>query len=153
MTQQLLQVAEYLYDINKSEPNYCHGPVIMMALAYENELNVRIIGRYIIQILEAGSNTYYCDNFTKPLIDCGEPQTLTLGEMGRCLRYDKGLRDLVKRMGYSSVDAIASDAGWLTSIRNRAAHQPILERSVADEVRHRMLRSDGMLARLLTSDA
>ena len=152
-TQRLLQIAEYLYDINKSEPNYFHGPVMMMANAYENELIVRIIGRYIMQLLESGTKTYYVDDSTRPLIDRGEPRNLSLGNMGWHLKWDRNLRKWVESIGSLSVDAISRDAGWLTSIRNRAAHQPILERAVADEVRQQMLRSDGILARLHASEA
>ena len=31
-TRRLLQVSEYLYHINESEPNYFHGPVTLLAL-------------------------------------------------------------------------------------------------------------------------
>jgi hypothetical protein len=152
-TRQLLQIAEYLYDTNKSEPNYFHGPVMMMASAYENELKVRIVGRYALWLLKAGTRTYYCNEFaTKPLIDGGRPRNLTLGNMLWYLKNDKRLGEWAQGTGFSSVDAIVDDAGWLTGIRNRAAHQATLERAVADEVRHRILQSDGMLARLFTSD-
>jgi hypothetical protein len=153
-TQRLLQIAEYLYDINKSEPNYFHGSVMMMANAYENELYVRVIGRYIMQLLESGTKTYYCDDITTtPLIENGEPRNLTLGNMKWYLIRDKSLREWVESMGYSSLDAISKDAGWLVNIRNQAAHKTILERAVADEVRHKMLNSDGILARLHASEA
>lgn len=152
-TRRLLQIAEYLYDINKSEPNYFHGPVMMMAAAYENELYVRIVGRYIIQLLNDGTKTYCVESSTQPLIDRGCPRNQTLGNMLWHLKNDRRLREWAQKIGFSSVGAICDDAGLLTGIRNRAAHQPILERSVADEVRHRMLQSDGMLARLFASEA
>ncbi len=151
-TKRLLQIAEYLYDINKSEPNFFHGPLLMLAYAYENELSVRIIGRYSLGLLEAGTKTYFCDEgTTTPLIYGGEPQNLSLGEMKRYLKRDNRLREWVKHRGLSSVDAIAKDAATLVGIRNRAAHEPILERSVADEIRRLLLRSDGMLSRLFPS--
>jgi len=152
-TQRLLQVAEYLYDINKSEPNYFHGPVMMMAAAYENELNVRIVGRYVVHLLKEGATTYCVESSTQPLIDRGSPRNLTLGNMLWHLKNDRRLREWAQKVGFSSLDLISDDAGWLTGIRNRAAHQPIVKRSVADEVRHGMLQNDGMLARLFAFDA
>ena len=152
-TQRLLQIAEYLYDINKAEPNYFHGPVMMMAAAYENELNVRIVGRYVVHLLKDGTKTYCVEFSTQPLIDRGSPRNLTLGNMLWHLKNDSRLHEWAQKTGLPSVNAIVDEAGWLTGIRNRAAHQPILERSVADEVRRRMLQSDGMLARLFATDA
>jgi hypothetical protein len=107
-----------------------------------------------MQLLESGTKTYYCDDITTtPLIENGEPRNLTLGNMKWYLIRDKSLREWVESMGYSSLDAISKDAGWLVNIRNQAAHKTILERAVADEVRHKMLNSDGILARLHASEA
>lgn len=54
MTQQLLKQAEFQYHINDKEPNYFHGATLTMALAYETELNMRVVWPILKQLFAAG---------------------------------------------------------------------------------------------------
>ena len=53
-TQQQLNMAEYLYDINRQEPRYCHGPVMSLALAYENELMLQLGWPIVKKMADSG---------------------------------------------------------------------------------------------------
>jgi hypothetical protein len=67
-TRRAIQLAEYLYNINQ-EPDGFALTAITMAQGYENELIVRIIGPFVIELLAAGTATYNAQGkATKPLI-------------------------------------------------------------------------------------
>jgi hypothetical protein len=57
MTRRALQVAEYLYKINQ-EPDGFGLFAVRMAQGYEKELNVRIIEKFVNELLAAGKQTY-----------------------------------------------------------------------------------------------
>ena len=44
--------------------------------------------------------------------------------------------------------AIAEDARWVSKVRNKAAHDFACDRTLADELRRRILSRDGILSRL-----
>ena len=154
-TQQLLQQAEYQYRLLQPWSDFFLGPVIMLANAYENELLIRVIWPYLTRLLGQGTQTYDGGSQKTFLILRGQIQSrnLTLGSMSWHLKFDKILRKWITESGFTFADAIWKDAEWLSRIRNTAAHESICGRAVADEVRQRILRSDGILGHLhVTSD-
>jgi uncharacterized protein (UPF0212 family) len=149
-TQKGLQVAEYLYHINSQEPNYFPGPVMQMALAYENELAVRIVWPFVSELQAAGEESYDGQGVSRePLLSGGKvPRScMMLGNLARYLRKDPVMQSKISGLGFDA-DAIAKDAISIASLRNRAAHEPVCERAVADDLRQRMLCPDGIFSRL-----
>ncbi len=148
-TQQALQLVEYYYSINQ-EPD-AFGPfAIKMALGYENELNVRIIRPIVIELLAAGTQTYDAHGKSKvPLIRCGKVHRwgTTLGSLAWFLGKDPVMRSKVSGRGFD-VEAISKDAAWVSDVRNKAAHDCTCDRTLADELRRRILTRDGILSRL-----
>jgi hypothetical protein len=149
-TQQLLQQAEYQYRLLQPGSDFFHGPVIMLANAYENELLIRVIWPYLTRLLGQGTQTYDGGSQKTFLILEGQIQSrnLILGSMSWHLQFDKSLRRWITESGFTFADVIWKDAQWLSRIRNTAAHESICSRAVADDVRHRIFRKDGILAHL-----
>jgi hypothetical protein len=148
-TQRALQLAEYHYKINQ-EPDGFASSAMMIAQAYENELNVRVIGPFVVMLLEAGAETYDAQGkSTNPLIRWGKPskRSLTLGTFAWYLKEDPDMRSTVSGLGFD-VDGIANDAARLSGLRNRAAHNFSCERTLADELRVGILCPDSVLSRL-----
>ena len=149
-TRRGLQVAEYLYHINSQEPNYFLGPVMQMALAYENELAVRVIWPFVNELQNAGQDAYDGQGVSRePLLSGGKVpgNCMMLGNLARYLRLDAFMRSKLSALGFD-VDAITKDSISIAFVRNRAAHAPVCERAVADDLRHRMLCRDGVFSRL-----
>jgi len=145
-----LQMAEYLYHINSQEPNYFHGPVMQMALAYENELVVRVIWPFVRELQTAGEEVYDGQGVSRePLLSGGKVpgKCMMLGNLARYLRKDQFMRSRISVRGFD-VDAIAKDAISIASVRNRAAHDATCERTVADDLRQRVLCRDSVFSRL-----
>jgi len=132
-------------------PPDAFGPfAIEMALGYENELNVRIIGPIVIELLTAGTQTYDAHGKSKvPLIRCGKVHRLgtTLGSLAWFLGKDPVMRSKISGRGFD-VEAISKDAAWVSDVRNKAAHDCTCDRTLADELRRRILTRDGILSRL-----
>jgi hypothetical protein len=149
-TQQLLQQAEYQYRLLQPGSDFFLGPVIMLANAYENELLIRVIWPYLTWLLGQGKQTYDGGSQKTFLILEGQIQSrnLILDSMSWYLKFDESLRKWITESGFTFADTIWKDAEWLSRIRNTAAHESICRRAVADEVRQRILRSDGILAHL-----
>jgi hypothetical protein len=117
-----------------------------IAQGYENELNVRIIGPLVVELLAAGTETYDAHGkSTNPLIRRGRVSktSLALGTLAWYLREDPVMRSKVSALGFD-VEAIAQDAALVGGLRNRPAHDFSCDRTVADE----LLCSDGVLRRL-----
>ena len=153
-TQRGLQVAEYLYH-DRSEPNYFHGPVMQMALSFENELILRVVWPFVDDLRAAGVQTYDAHGRSKyPLILGGRfsERSMRLGNVARYLKEDSVMRSKVSALGFN-VGAIASDAAMVNDLRNKAAHELFCERVAADELRRRILCRDGILSRLHPSVA
>jgi hypothetical protein len=145
-----LQLSEYLYHINSQEPNYFQSPVMQLALAYENELTVRVIYPFVSELQSAGEETYDGHGVSRePLLIGGKVpgKCMMLGNLARYLRKDPLMRSKISARGFD-VDAIAKDAISIASVRNRAAHEPVCERAVADDLRLRMLCRDSVFSRL-----
>jgi hypothetical protein len=149
-TQQLLQQAEYQYRLLQPGSDFFLGPVIMLANAYENELLIRVIWPYLTWLLGQGTQTYDGGSQKTVLIVKGQIQSrnLILGSMSWHLKFDKSLRKWITESRFTFADAIWKDAEWLSRIRNTAAHESICSRAVADEVRERIFRKDGILGHL-----
>lgn len=146
MTRQQLKAAEFLYHINSEEPNYFDGPVITMAKAYENELKVRVAFPVLNEVIHSHPENYGSDK--APLIKAREiSRELTAGSIGWHLRNHPDFGDRVRARGFDA-DAISRDEGEVTRRRNRAAHKPVCERAVADDLRRLILCPDGILSRL-----
>jgi len=74
MTQRALQLVEYLYNINQ-EPDGFALTAVRMAQGYENELNVRIIGPFVVELLAAGTQTYDAQGRSKEPLPQRSPKT------------------------------------------------------------------------------
>lgn len=85
----------------------------------------------------------------KPLIKQKETNSraLTTGTIARYLRKDLDFANKVCALGFSP-EMIAKDAYVVTQGRDTAAHKPICERAVAEDLRRLILRPDGILSRL-----
>ena len=148
-TQRALQLAEYYYKMNQ-EPDGFAPTAMTMAQGYENELNVRIIGPLVVELLAAGTETYDAQGkSTNPLIRRGKPSksSLTLGNLGWYLREDPVMRGKVSALGFD-VEAISKDVALVGALRNKPAHDFSCDRTVADELRRKILSPDGVLRRL-----
>jgi hypothetical protein len=155
-TQQQLNTAEFLYDLNRQEPRYCHGPVMNLALAYENELMLRLGWPIVKQLADSGVSTYPAgerDGQKPPrrLIERGEIQSknMALGSIAWYLRYQADFRKRALALGFDP-DAISRDAFGVLPGRHKAAHRQVCEIAEADKLRSLILRSDGILSRLHT---
>jgi hypothetical protein len=145
MTRQQLKAAEFLYHINSQEPNFFDGPVMTIAKAYENELKVRVAFPILSELMDSHPENYGSDKM--PLIKAKEiNRELTAGNIGWHLRNYPDFRERVRARGFDAV-AISKDEGEVTRCRNRAAHKPVCERAVADDLRRLILRPDGILSR------
>jgi|GEM_PF-4043945 len=144
-----LQLAEYYYKMNQ-EPDGFAPTAMMLAQGYENELNVRIIGPLVMELLAAGIETYDAQGkSTNPLIRRGKPSksSLTLGTLAWYLREDPVLRSKVSELGFD-VETLSKDVALVADLRNKPAHDFSCDRAVADELRRRILCPDGLLRRL-----
>jgi hypothetical protein len=148
-TRRALQLAVYLYNINQ-EPDGFSLTAITMAQGYENELIVRIIGPFVIELLAAGTKTYNAQGkATRPLIVGGRypKDNVTLGNLGWYLKYDQTMRSEVSALGFD-VEIISRDVALVSALRNKPAHDFSCDRAVADDLRRRILGPDGILSRL-----
>jgi hypothetical protein len=148
-TQRALQLAEYYYKMNQ-EPDGFAPTAMMIAQGYENELNVRIFGPLMLELLASGTETYDAQGkSTNPLIRRGKASKngLTLGNFAWYLREDPVVRSKVAALGFD-VEAISRDVGLVGALRNRPAHDFSCDRTVADELRRKILFPDGVLRRL-----
>jgi len=121
-----------------------------MAQGYENELNIRIIGPFVVELLAAATQTYDAQGRSKePLIKWGKVhrRAMTLGSWAWYLGKDPIMRSRVSERGFD-VEAISKDAAWIGEVRNKAAHDFACDRTMADELRRRILCRDGVLGRL-----
>ena len=149
MTQRALQVVEYLYNVNQ-EPDGFALAAVRMAQGYENELNVRVIGPVVVELLAGRVQTYNAQGESEmPLIRLGKPHKpgMNLGSWAWYLGNDPAMRLKVSGRGFD-VAAIAEDARWVSKVRNKAAHDFACDRTLADELRRRILSRDGILSRL-----
>jgi hypothetical protein len=148
-TQRALQLVEYLYSINQ-EPDGFALFAVMMAQGYENELLLRIVWPFVNELLAAETRTYDAEGISRePLIRYGKisERGMTLGSLARYLKKDPTMRGRVSERGFD-VEAISKDAEWVSGVRNKAAHDFACDRTLADELRRRILSQDGILSRL-----
>jgi hypothetical protein len=148
-TQRALQLAEYFYHINH-EPDGFSLTGLTMAQGYENELFIRIIWPFVSELLAAETPTYPAKGPSKgkPLILTGKYQEKrTLGDLGWYLKNDITMRDKVSALGFD-VETISTDVALVSILRNEPAHNFSCDRAVADDLRRRILCSDGVLSRL-----
>jgi hypothetical protein len=148
-TQHALRLSEYQFNINQ-EPDGFSAAVLTMAQGYENELNVSVIGPIVMELLNAGTETYDAQGkATSPLIRRGKYSegTLTLGNLGWYLRSDPAMRDRVSKRGFD-VEAISRDVAAVGALRNKPAHDFSCDRALAEALRRRILCPDGALCRL-----
>lgn len=153
-TKRQLEVAEFLYEVNRQEPRYGHGPAINLALACETELNLRLTKPILQELVDSGTRHYRApakpgEKTQPPLIDRNEIQytNMTLGRVGHYLAHHPDFGDRARARGFDP-NAISRHALDVVTIRNRAAHDPICELAEVDKVRSLILRSDGILGRL-----
>jgi hypothetical protein len=146
-TQRALQLAEYHYDKNQESDGFAPS-AITMAQGYENELNVQIIGPFVVDLLAAGTETYEAQG-KAPLIRNGKPlkSGFTLGNLARYLKEDPVMRSNVSARGFD-VEAISKDAALIGTLRNKPAHDFSCDRTVADDMRRKILCPDGVLSHL-----
>jgi hypothetical protein len=154
-TKRQLEVAEFLYEVNRMEPRYGHGPAINLALACETELNLRLAVPILNEL--AGSGTHYYRAQKKPgdkrqpppLIDGNQIQdrNVTLGRIGYYLGHHPDFAERARAHGFDP-NAISKLALEVVTVRDRAAHYPICELAEVDKVRSLILRSDGILSLL-----
>jgi hypothetical protein len=153
-TQRALQLVEYLYSINQ-EPDGFALFAVMMAQGYENELLLRIVWPFVNELLATDTRTYDAGGISKePLIRYGKisERGMTLGSLAWYLKKDPTMRGKVSGHGFD-VEAISKDAEWVSGVRNKAAHDFACDRTLADELRRRILSHDGILSRLHPIDA
>lgn len=148
-TQRALQLCEYLYNINQ-EPDGFSLAAIRMAQGYENELTVRVIWPFVNELLAAGTQTYDAQGTSKePLIRWGKVRSrgMNLGRLAWYLGKDPVMRSKISQLGFDA-DAVSKDAAWVGDVRNEAAHDFTCDRTMADDLRRRMLCCDGILSHL-----
>jgi hypothetical protein len=146
-TKRQLQVAEYVYSINKSEPNYSHGSVMNIALAYENELLFEVMWPYLKKKIREGE-TFYDGGTNDPrraMLKSGEIQKKNLGlsSFRWYLIKDQNLRIWAEGTKSLNVRLIVQDLNWIIPKRDSAAHELICRLSAADEVRGWALNDGG----------
>jgi hypothetical protein len=99
----------------------------------------------------AATQTYDAKGKSKerPLILRGNfsKTSVTLGNLGWYLKNDPTMRSKVSALGFD-VETIATDVALVGTLRNRPAHDFNCDRAVADDLRRRILCSDGVLSRL-----
>ncbi len=146
-TRRQLQVAEYIYSINRSEPDYSHGSVMNIALAYENELLFTVIWPYLQQKIREGVRFY--DGGTqepnRAILRNGELQKKNIGlsDFRWYLTRDQDLRNWAENNKSLNVRLIIQDLNWIIPKRGSAAHELICRLSAADEVRGWALNDGG----------
>jgi len=147
-TQRALQLVEYLYSINQ-EPDGFALFAVKIAQGYENELLLRIVWPFVNELLAAHTQTYDAGGISRePLIRYGKfSERMTLGSLARYLKKDPTMRGEVSGRAFD-VEAISKDAEWVSGVRNKAAHDFACDRTLADELRRRILSHDGILSRL-----
>jgi hypothetical protein len=148
-TQRALLLVEYLYNVNQ-EPDGFGLFAVRMAQGYENELALRIVWPFVNELQAAGTQFYDAGRISKePLIRCGKipPRGMTLGSFAWYLAKDPVMRSKVSGRGFD-VEAISKDAAWVNGVRTKAAHDFACDRTLADELRRRILSHDGVLSRL-----
>jgi hypothetical protein len=153
-TQRALQLVEYLYSINQ-EPDGFALFAVRMAQSYENELVIRVVWPFVDELRAADTRTYDAGGKAKePLIRYGKisERGMTLGSLAWYLNKDPTMRGNVSGRGFD-VGAISKDAEWVSGVRNKAAHDFACDRTLADELRRRILSHDGILSRLHPIDA
>jgi hypothetical protein len=153
-TQQQLNAAEYLYELNRQEPRYCHGPVISLALGYENELMLQLGWPIVKKLADSGVETYpagekHGQKQGRPLIAKGQIQekNMALGSIAWYLRFHADFRNRALALGFDP-DAISKDAFEVIKGRDKAAHQLVCELAAADKLRSLILCSDSILGHL-----
>ena len=153
-TQQQLNAAEFLYNVNRQEPRFGHGAVINLALACENELNLRLTWPIVNDLVKSGVETYPAGEKDgkqpeRPLIAKGHIQdkNMAIGSMRWYLKFHADFRKRAIALGFDP-DPISRDIDEVTKGRDKAAHRPVCELAEADKLRSLILRSDGILSRL-----
>jgi hypothetical protein len=147
-TRRTLLLTEFLYNIIQA-PDGFSLTALRMALGYENELLLRIIWPFVNELLATGAKTYNAHGESRyPLILDGSfpKRSMTLGNLAWYLKNDPFMRSRVSALGFDMA-AITSDVEWVLPLRNKAAHE-FCDRTVADELRRRILCRDGILSRL-----
>jgi hypothetical protein len=158
-TKRQLEVAEFLYETNRQEPKYGHGPAINLALACENELNLRLTWPILKELVDSGTRYYRAEKKLgeklqpPPLIDGNQIQEkqITLGPIGYYLGKHPDFNERARAHGFDP-NAISRYALEVVALRDRAAHRPVCELADVDKVRSLILRSDGIFS-LLHPDA
>jgi hypothetical protein len=101
-------------------------------------------------LLASGTRTYDAEGKSDvPLIRWGKEykRGMTLGSWAWYLGNDLVMRSKVSERGFDA-KAISKDADWVSTVRNTAAHDFACDRTLADELRRRILCRDGVLSRL-----
>lgn len=152
-TKRQLEVAEFLYEANRQEPRYGHGPAINLALACENELNLRLTWPILKELVDSGTRYYRAEKKPgerfqpPPLIDGNQIQEkhITLGRIGYYLGKHPDFGDRARARGFNP-DVISRDVLEVKAVRDKAAHQPNCELAEVDKIRSLILRSDGIFS-------
>jgi hypothetical protein len=154
-TKRQLEAAEFLYEVNRQEPRYGHGPAINLALACETELNLQLTWPILNELVGSGRSYYRAEkkpgdnSQPPPLIDRNKIQdrNMTLGRVGYYLRYHTDFGDRARARGFDPI-AISRNTSEVVAVRDTAAHHPVCELAEVDKVRSLILRSDGILSLL-----
>jgi len=85
----------------------------------------------------------------EPLIRWGKIRArgMTLRSFAWYLERDSVMRSKISGFGFDA-EAVSKDAAWVGNVRNRAAHDFTCDRAIADDLRRRILRRDGILSHL-----
>jgi hypothetical protein len=151
-TQQQLNAAEFLYDLNRQEPRFAHGPAINLALACETELNLQLTWPILKELVDSGTRHYRAatkpgEKSQPPLIDRNQIQgrNMTLGRIGYYLGNHPDFSDRARARGFDP-NAISRQVLEVVTVRDRAAHYPVCELADVDKLRSLIFRSDGILS-------
>jgi len=150
-TRLLLQGAEYLYHINRSEPDFSHGAVINLALAYENEMLICLIWPYLEKLRADGVADYSGGGIVpKSLLLGGKEQdkNLNLGNFGWYLNNDLQIRAWVRNSKGLNPNDISHDAAPVIRGRDTAAHKAVCNQSIVENLRTTLFKENGILAHL-----
>ncbi len=126
--------------------------IIHQAKACEHELYMRVIGPYIVRLVDDGIMDYIVDDSrrTDPLLKGGKEvtQNMKLGTYCWYLKNDRRLGQFVASTLRLPLRELTNEAYWISKQRNRAAHEPNYKEYDAAMFQQRLFSENGLLRSL-----
>jgi hypothetical protein len=151
-TKRLLALGEYFRSLNQAEPDAMHDVVLHQAKACEHELYMRVIGPYILRLLDDGVLDYLVDESrrTDLLLKGGKEirQNMKLGTYCWYLKNDARLGQWVESTLRLPLRALIKEGYWISNQRNPAAHEVDYKEYDAAIFQQRLYSENGLLRSL-----